>query len=176
MDINALGRIPPHSVEAEQSVIGCIILDKEVIPSVAELLKKEDFYREDHKEIYDAVIELYQKAEPVDLVTVSDCLKSRGTLDNIGGMEYLAHLVNSVPTTANSRYYAGIVEEKSLLRNLIKASSEIVNMGYEASEEVSIVLDRAEKNIFDILQRRNIRGFTHVKDVLVDTFNRLEEL
>jgi replicative DNA helicase len=176
VDIGVLGRIPPHNIEAEQSVIGCIVLDMEVLPAVAGILRKDDFYREDHKEIYDAVMELYQKAQPVDLITVSDILKARGTLDGVGGLEYLTHLVNSVPTTANASHYAKIVEEKSILRKLIKTSSDIVNMGYEASEEVSVVLDRAEKRLFDILQSRNIRGFAHIKEVLVETFNRLEEL
>jgi len=176
VDIGLLGRIPPHNIEAEQSVLGCIVLDMEVLPAVAGILRKDDFYREDHKEIYDAILELYQKAQPVDLITVSDVLKARGTLDSVGGLEYLTYLVNSVPTTANATHYAKIVEEKSILRKLIKTSSDIVNMGYEASEEVSIVLDLAEKKLFDILQSRNVRGFSHIKDVLVETFNKLEEL
>jgi len=176
MDIGTLGRIPPQSIEAEQSVLGCMLLDKEVIPSVTEVLKPEDFYRADHREIYEAVLDLFDKAEPIDLITVSEQLKTRGTLDKVGGLEYLTHIVALVPTTANAKHYAGIVEEKSLLRKLIKASSEIVNMGYEAAEEVTIVLDRAEKTIFDILQKRSNQGFAHIKEVLVDTFNKLEEL
>jgi replicative DNA helicase len=176
MDIGTLGRIPPQSIEAEQSVIGCMLLDKDVIPTVTEVLKPEDFYRADHKEIYEAVLDLFEKAEPIDLITVSEQLKTRGTLDNVGGLEYLTHIANLVPTTANAKHYAGIVEQKSLLRTLIKASSDIVNMGYEASEEVTIVLDRAEKTIFDILQNRSNQGFSHIKDILVDTFNMLEEL
>jgi len=153
-----------------------MLLDKEVIPSVAEILKPDDFYREDHREIYEAIMDLFEKAEPVDLITVSDQLKVRGSLDNVGGLEYLTGIATSVPTTANARHYAKIVEEKSILRKLIKTSSDIINMGYEASEEVSTVLDRAEKGIFDILQKRNMQGFSHIKDVLVDAFNRLEEL
>lgn len=176
MDLNAIGRIPPQNTEAEQSVLGSMLLDKDAIPTVTEILKSNDFYRENHKEIFEAIIELFEKAEPIDLITVSERLKARGTLDSIGGLEYLANIAAAVPTTANVRHYAKIVEEKSLLRNLIKTSSDIVNMGYEASEEVSYVLDRAEKNIFDILQRRNIRGFTPIKDVLVEAFNKLEEL
>lgn len=176
MDLGMLGRIPPQSIEAEQSVIGCMLLDKEVIPTVAEVLKSEDFYREDHREIYEAVMDLFEKAEPIDLITVSDQLRSRGTLDNIGGLDYLTAVTAAVPTTANAKHYAKIVEEKSLLRNLIKTSSDIVNMGYEAAEEVTVVLDRAEKGIFDILQKRNTKGFTHIKDILVETFNKLEEL
>ncbi|HHV99323.1 MAG TPA: replicative DNA helicase [Clostridiaceae bacterium] len=176
MDITSLGRVPPHSIEAEQSVLGCLLLDKEVVPGIAEILKTEDFYREDHREIYDAIMDLFQKAEPIDLITVSEQLKLRGTLENVGGLEYLTNIATSVPTTANAKHYAGIVEEKALLRKLIKTSSEIISMGYEASEEVSILLDRAEKSIFDIIQGRNTQGFSHIKDVLVDTFNRLEEL
>lgn len=176
MDISALGRVPPHSIEAEQSVIGCVVLDKEVVPSVAEILKVGDFYREDHREIYSAVMDLYSHAEPVDLITVSDRLKSRGTLDKVGGLEYLTALANSVPTTTNAVHYAQIVEEKSMLRKLIKTSSEIVTMGYEAAEDVAIVLDRAEKNIFDILQKRNVQGYSHIKELLVDAFTKLEEL
>jgi len=176
MDITSLGRVPPHNIEAEQSVLGCMLLDKEVVPSIAEILKTEDFYREDHREIYDAIMDLFQRAEPIDLITVSEQLKQRGTLENVGGLEYLTNIATSVPTTANAKHYAGIVEEKALLRKLIKTSSEIINMGYEASEEVAILLDKAEKNIFDIIQGRNTQGFSHIKDVLVDTFNHLEKL
>jgi replicative DNA helicase len=176
MDIGAIGRIPPQNVEAEQSAIGAMLLDKEAIPVIMEILKSEDFYREDHKEIFEAVMDLFDKGEPVDLITVSEQLKSRGTLDGIGGLEYLTNLANAVPTTANARHYAKIVEEKSILRKLIKAASNIVNMGYEAQEELSYVIDKAEKDIFDILQDRSSQGFAPIKDVLVDTFNRLEEL
>ncbi|MCX7747858.1 MAG: replicative DNA helicase [Clostridia bacterium] len=176
MDINSLGRIPPQSIEAEQSVLGSMLLDKEVIPTITEILKSEDFYRDDHKEIFEAVMDLFDRAEPIDLITVSEQLKLRGSLDNVGGLEYLTNIASAVPTTANARHYAKIVEEKALLRRLIKASSDIVNMGYEASEEVAFVLDRAEKNIFDILQKRNTQGFSPIKEVLVETFNKLEEL
>ncbi len=176
MDIGALGRIPPQNVEAEQSVIGSMLLDKEAIPVVTEILRGEDFYREDNREIFEAVMDLFDRGEPVDLITVAEQLKLRGTLDSTGGLDYLTNVASAVPTTANARYYSKIVEEKSILRKLIKASSDIVNMGYEASEEVSFVLDQAEKSIFDILQKRNLQGFFPIKDVLVDTFNRLEEL
>lgn len=176
MDIGALGRIPPQNVEAEQSVIGSMLLEKEVVPVIIEILKSEDFYREDHKEIFDAIMELFDRGESIDIITIADQLKLRGSLDAVGGYDYLSNITNAVPTTANAKYYAKIVEEKSILRKLIRASSDIVNMGYEASEEVSTVLDRAEKNIFDILQNRNMRGFALIKDVLVDTFNKLEEL
>jgi replicative DNA helicase len=176
MDIGNLGRIPPQHNEAEQSVLGSMFLDKEVIPVITEVLKGEDFYREDHREIFEAIMDLFDKGEPIDLITVSEQLKLRGTLEAIGGLEYLTNMASAVPTTANAKYYSKIVEEKSILRKLIKASSEIVNMGYEAADEASVVLDRAEKNIFDILQKRNMQDFSPIRDVLVDTFNKLEEL
>lgn len=176
MDIGALGRIPPQNVEAEQSVLGSMLLDKEVVPTIFEILKSEDFYRQDHKEIYEAIMDLFEKADPIDLVTVADQLKLRGSLDAVGGLEYLTNIATAVPTTANAKHYAKIVEEKSILRRLIKVSSDIVNMGYEAAEEVSYVLDRAEQNIFDILQKRNKQGFSHIKDVLMDAYTKLEEL
>jgi len=176
MDMPNTGRMPPQNVEAEQSVLGSMMLDRDVIPTVTEILKPEDFYRQDHVEIYEAIMDLFERAEPVDIITVSDQLRLRGSLDNAGGLEYLTHLVNSVPTTANVRHYSKIVEEKALLRKLIRTSTDIVNLGYEANEEVEYVLDKAEKNIFDILQKRNLKGMSPIKDVLVDTFNRLEEL
>ncbi|TYQ15001.1 UNVERIFIED_CONTAM: replicative DNA helicase [Acetivibrio alkalicellulosi] len=176
MDLGSLGRIPPQNMEAEQSVLGCALLDKEVLASITEIISGSDFYREDHKEIFEAVLDLFERGEPIDLITVSEQLKIRGTFDSIGGLEYITSLVNAVPTTANAKHYAKIVEEKSILRRLIKASTEIVNMGYEASEEVAYVLDKAEKSIFDILQNRNTQGFVPIKDVLIETFDRLEEL
>ncbi len=176
MELGTLGRIPPQSVEAEQSVIGSMLIDKEVIPVVMEVLKPEDFYRPDHKEIYDVIIELFDKAQPIDLITVSERLRLHGKLDLVGGLEYLTNIATDVPTTANVKHYAKIVEEKSLLRKLIKASSDIVDLGFNASEEVSFILDKAEQNIFDILQKRSSQGFVPIKDVLVDTFNKLEEL
>jgi len=176
MDLGSLGRIPPQNIEAEQSVLGAILLDKEVLSNVTEIISAQDFYRDDHREIFEAIVDLYDRAEPIDLITVSEQLKMRGSLDSVGGIEYLTNLANMVPTTANAKHYAKIVEEKSILRRLIRASSEIVKMGYEASEEVSYVLDKAEKSIFDVLQKRNNQGFSPIKEVLIDTFNRLEEL
>lgn len=172
----AFDRIPPQNTEAEQSVLGSMLLDREVIPVVTENLGSEDFYREDHKEIYESIVDLFEKAEPVDLITVSDQLKSRGSLDSIGGLEYLSNIASAVPTTANIKYYLQIVKEKSILRKLITASTDIINISYEAKDEIAYILDKAEQNIFSILQHRDAKGFVHIKDVLLDTFNRLEEL
>jgi len=176
MDIGALGRIPPQSIEAEQSVLGSMLIDKEVIPIVMEILKPEDFYRPDHREIYDVIIELFDRAQPIDLITVSERLKLHGKLELTGGLEYLSNIATAVPTTANVKNYSKIVEEKALLRRLIRASSDIVDLGFNATEEVTFILDKAEQGIFDILQKRSSQGFVPIKDVLVDTFNKLEEL
>ena len=176
MDLSTLGRVPPHNIEAEQAVLGCMLLDSDVIPTITELIRSEDFYRDDHKEICEAIADLTERAGPVDIITVSEQLQLRGTLDAVGGLEYLTNITDAVPTTANARHYAKIVEEKALLRKLIKASSDIAGMSYDASEEAAFVLDRAEKSIFDILEKRSTQGFTHIKDVLLETFNRLEEL
>lgn len=176
MDSNIIPRVPPQSTEAEQAVLGSMLLDKEVIPTVTEILKGDDFYRDHHKEIYEIILDLSDVGQPVDLITVSDKLKLRGTLEAIGGLEYLTQIASNVPTTANVRHYAKIVEEKSILRKLIHASTEITNMGYEASEDISVIMERAEKNIFDILQKKNSKGFTHISNVLVSAFDRLEEL
>jgi replicative DNA helicase len=176
VDLNALGMVPPHSVEAEQAVLGCMLLDSDVIPTVTELIRSSDFYREDHREICEAITDIVEQAGPVDIITVSEQLQRRGTLEKAGGMDYLASITSAVPTTANARHYAKIVEGKSLLRKLIKAAQEIAGMSYEAADEAEFVLDRAEKSIFDIIERRSTQGFAHIKDVLLEAFIRLEEL
>ncbi len=171
-----LGRVPPHNIEAEQSVLGAILIDGESIPVVTELLKPDDFYRQDHREIFEAVLDLFERDKPVDIISVKEQLGIRGTLDSVGGIEYLSNVVDMVPTTANVKHYARIIEEKSILRRIIKASSEIINAGFEASEEVSIIIDQAQKKIFDVIQRRSNQGFFPIKDVLIETFDKLEEL
>jgi replicative DNA helicase len=176
VDISSIGRIPPNNLEAEQAVLGCMLLDSDVIRTVMDVLKSDDFYRESHREIFESITDLVETSQPVDIITVSERLKHRGSLEKVGGLEYLTDISSLVPTTANAGHYTRIVEEKSLLRKLIKTSAEIVNMGYEAEEEVEYVMDRAEKAIYDIMEKRSTRGFTHIKDVLLDTFNRLEEL
>ncbi|MDK2798786.1 MAG: replicative helicase [Clostridiales bacterium] len=170
------GQIPPYSLEAEQSVLGAMLLDREAIFIVTEIVKGEDFYRDDHREIFEAMMDLFNQNEPIDLVTLTEQLKLRGTLEAVNGIEYLTQIATAVPTTANVKYYAKIIEEKSILRKLIKASTEIASMSYEGTEEVSFVLDQAEKRIFDILQKKNSQSFTPIKDVLIESFDQLEEL
>lgn len=171
-----INRIPPYNLEAEQSVLGAMLLDKDSVSTATEFLKREDFYRENHREIFEAIMVLFDTANPIDVITVSEKLKIKGVLDSVGGLEYLTFIINQVPTTANTKHYAKIVEEKSVLRKLIRASSDIMNNSYQANEEVTSILDMAEKSVFDILQKRNLQGVVPVRDVLLEAFNKLEEL
>ena len=171
-----LGKIPPQDIEAEQAVIGSMLTDSDAVYSAIESLKPEDFYREDNKLIYEAILNVYSKAEPIDIITLKAELASMGKLDAVGGLEYIAELPDKVPTTANVDRYIKIVEEKSMLRNLIKTANEIISMGYDQTEDVSDVMDVAEQKIFDVMQKKNSTGYTSIKDVLVESFTKLEEL
>ncbi len=172
---NAIGRIPPHSIEAEQSVLGALLLDKEAINTAVEHLKSDDFYKEANREIYEAVLVLNNRNEPVDLITLSEELKRRDTLESIGGITYLANLSSSVATTANTKYYCDIVEEKSILRRLIGSSNEIMGLAYDNFESVNVIIEKAEKNIFDITQGTHRKSFFPINEVLLTSFAQIEE-
>lgn len=171
-----LGKIPPHDLEAEQAVIGSMLTDKDAVMSAVEKLTVNSFYREDNKLIFEAIINLYNKSEPVDLVTVKDELTSMGSFEKVGGFEYLATLPDKVPTTANVDKYINIVEEKATLRQLIKTANEIIDLGYNPTEDVEDIMAGAEKKIFDIIQNKNQKSYTPIKDVLIESFTKLEEL
>ena len=171
-----LGKIPPHDIDAEQAVLGSMLTDKDAVAEAIETLKEEDFYRDDNKAIFEAVLNLYSKSEPVDIITLKDELETMGKFEQVGGFEYLANLPDKVPTTANVQKYIKIVEEKSLLRNLIKTANEIIDLGYSSTEDVEDIMDNAERKIFDIMQRKSQKGYTPIKDVLVESFTKLEEL
>ncbi|SHH31064.1 replicative DNA helicase [Tepidibacter thalassicus] len=171
-----MGRIPPHSIDAEQSVLGAILLDKDAIVVVSEVIKPEDFYKDVHKEIYEAIITLYRESEPIDIVTLTEELKRRNTLDLVGGITYLTNLSTAVPSTSNVKNYADIVKEKSVLRKLIKASSEILDLGYTGSEDIDRILESAEKKIFDISQEKTGDNLKPISDVLMSAYDTLEEL
>jgi len=175
-DNSSIMRMLPNDVEAEQAVLGCMIIDKDAAGSAFEVIKAEDFYREDNKEVFSAIFDLFEASKPIDTLSIKEQLRLRGTLDAVGGIAYIAELASKVPTSANIEYYAKIVEEKSILRKLIHSSTDIVNMGYNANEEVQVIVDTAEKKIFDIVQKRNVKGFTPIKNILVDNFEKLEEL
>ncbi len=171
-----IGKIPPHDVEAEQAILGCMLTDKDSVISAIEVLKEDDFYREDNRAIYAAMLSLYGRAEPIDIITVKAELVENGKFDQVGGLEYLALLPEKVPTTTNVEKYIKIVEEKSLLRNLIKTANDMIAAGYDQTEDVEDIMNVAEKKIFDIMQNKNSKGYTPIKDVLVGTFAELERL
>lgn len=171
-----LGKIPPNDIEAEQAVIGSMLTDKEAVSAAIEVLKPEDFYREDNRTIFEAVLSLYGRSEPIDIITLKSELSSMGKFEAVGGLEYIAELPDKVPTTANVEQYIKIVEEKSVLRNLIKTANEIITLGYDQTQEVDGIIDGAEKKIFEVMQKKNQKGYTPIKDILVETFTELEQL
>ena len=176
MNDELLGRIPPNDLEAEQAVLGSMLVDKDAVFTVIELLKPEDFYRNEHAEIYSAILDLCEANKPVDLLTLKEQLRIRGKYDVVNGFEYLASLTNPMYSISNVENYANIVWEKSILRKLIKAANTISKESYEATEDVIYITEKAEKEIFDIVQRKGGTSYSLIKDVLVDTFNNLEEL
>ena len=176
MPAQELGKVPPHDIEAEQAVIGSMLTDRDAVSSCIEALKEDDFYRQDNKTIYSAILNLYKRAEPIDIITVKAELESMGKIDQVGGLEYLAELPEKVPTTANASKYIKIVEEKAVLRNLIKTANEIIESGYDPTEDIEDIMESAEKKIFNIMQNKEQKGYAPIKDVLVESFNQLEEL
>ena len=171
-----LGKVPPHDIEAEQVVIGSMLTDKDAVMMAVEKLHPESFYRDDNKEIFEAIVNLYNRSEPIDIVTVKDELTSMGLFDKVGGLEYLVMLPDKVPTTANVEKYINIVEEKATLRALIKTANEIIELGYDQTEDVEDIMESSEKKIFDIIQKNNQKSYTPIKDVLIESFTKLEEL
>jgi replicative DNA helicase len=169
-------RVPPYNMEAEQSVLGAMLMDRNAIGAVTEILSGDEFYRESHKLLFDAIMELYDKDEPVDIVTLVELLRSKGHLEAVGGLSYISDLVRSVPTTSNAKYYAKIVDEKATLRRLILASNEIMEACYEQKEEVEDILSLAEKNIFDISQKKNHQDFEHLGPIITRSFEDFEKL
>lgn len=171
-----MSRIPPHNIDAEQSVLGSILLDKDAVVVVSEIIRNDDFYKQAHKEIYESTLELYKKSEPIDLITLTAELKRRNKLDFIGGIAYLTGLTTVVPTSTNVKYYADIVKEKSILRQLIRASSDILDTGYKGELSIQDILESAEKKIFDISQEKSGENFKPINEVLMDAYDTLEEL
>lgn len=170
-----IGQVPPHNLDAEESVIGSMLVDKYAIIEATEVLQGEDFYSEKNKEIYESIIDLYQKGEPVDLITVSEILRQRDRLDKVGGATYIARLSSKTVTTANIAYYCKIVKEKSILRKLIKSSSNIVAKAYEDKDDLNIIMEKAEKSIFNITQGVQKDSFYPIDEVLLESFNKIEE-
>ena len=169
-------RLPPQNIEAEQALLGAIFLEPSSLTLASELLIPEDFYRASHQKIFTCMLKLSDQGEPVELVTVTSELADQKILEEVGGVSYLSDLANSVPTAANVEYYGKIVEEKSILRRLIRTATHIASEGYAREDEVEVLLNEAEKNILEVAQRKNSGVFQNIKDVLVQTYDDIEVL
>jgi replicative DNA helicase len=169
-------KLPPQNIDAEQSVLGGILIENEAIHKVIEILAADDFYREAHQRIFDALLDLAERDEPADLITLTNSLRKKEQLDSVGGASYVASLIDSVPTAANIEYYARIVKEKSVLRKLIQTSTEIITQSYEDREDVEGLLDEAERAIFQISENRIRPSFYPIREIVKDSFRTLERL
>jgi len=167
-------KLTPQSLESEQSTLGAMMLERDAIARAVENLTAEDFYREGHKKIFAAMLKLFDRGEPVDIVTVAEELRRNGLLEELGGSEYLAALTDACPSSANVEAYARVVSEKSVLRQLVSASERIAGWAYAESEEVQTIVDRAEKSIFEIGQRQLRDGFSHIKPLLMHAYDQIE--
>ncbi len=169
-------KIPPQNIDAEKCLLGALMIDAKAILKVVDFLNPEDFYKQSHQKIYQSIIDLFSKREAVDILSLSNRLKEKKEIEDIGGAAYLSSLVNLVPTASHILEYAKIVQQKRVLRNLISVSQDIDQMGYDEEEDVDILLDRAEKKVFSIAQKSLSQKFILVKDILEDTFKRIDEL
>ncbi|MDP1758549.1 MAG: DnaB-like helicase N-terminal domain-containing protein, partial [Thermodesulfovibrionales bacterium] len=169
-------KLPPQNIEAEQSVLGAIMIENDAFPKIIEIITREDFYRESHRKIFDAMIELFEKNEPIDLITISEELRKRNDLDAVGGEPYLSALASQVPTAANIKYHSKIIREKSLMRSLIKSASEIAGKVYEDNMDADELVDNAERIIFNISDKRIKASFVTLKDLIKGSFETIEYL
>ncbi|MDD4047403.1 MAG: replicative DNA helicase [Clostridia bacterium] len=171
-----LEKMPPYNLEAEQAVLGSMMIDKEAVYIALEILQAEDFYKEANQIMYSTIVELEAKGEPVDMITLTEELHRRGSVEKVGGVGYISEIANVVPTAANVQRYAEIVVEKSILRRLIRVSTNIANRCYEDQEDTHELLDKAEKMIFEIAENRNFSGLIPLKQVLSSTLEKIEYL
>ncbi len=169
-------KLPPQSAEAEKSLLGCLLIDKNSVIKVVDFINPPDFYRPAHQNIYQTCQELFEKGEPIDILSVANRLKEKGLLDEIGGNSYLADLINCVPTASNIFNYAKIIQHKRILRDLIGAGSEVATLGYNETEDPEILLDQAEQRIFSIAQKGLSQNFIPIKETLADAFERIDKL
>jgi len=169
-------KIPPQNLEAEQAVLGALMLDPEVGSTVFEILIPEDFYRDKHRQVYEAIRDLFEKGDPIDLVTVAETLRRQGRLEQVGGIATISEIARSVPSAANVEYYARVVAEKSLMRQLIRFAGHIAEKGYEPAEEATNLLEEAERMILELSQRQTKEGFCSMRTILLETFEKIEHL
>lgn len=175
MEETVLKRIMPHSIEAEQSVIGAMIMDREAIVVASELIAAEDFYNKQYGILFDAMVELNNEGKPVDLVTLQDRLKEKDVPPEVSSLEFVRDLITAVPTSANIKYYAGIVAEKATLRKLIRLNEEIANTCYAGKESLEVILEDTEKKIFEVVQKRNTGDFVPIRQVVMNALSRIEK-
>ncbi|MBQ1855145.1 MAG: replicative DNA helicase, partial [Anaerovibrio sp.] len=171
-----IDRVPPQNIDAEQAVLGAMLIKKEAIAEVSQILRPEDFYRDAHKIVYEAMLTLFNKNEPADIVTVSDYLNNENLMEKVGGVTFITALANTVPTAANVTYHAKIVREKSDLRHLINTATDIAGMAYESSDDVADVIDKSEKMIMEVANRQNVSAFTPMRDIVMETFDKINVL
>lgn len=171
-----IGIIPPQNLEAEQAVLGALLIDPDAIIKVADLVQPKDFYVEKHRMVFEAMLELYNKREPIDVLSLSSVLDNKNKLQEIGGRSFLVSLTNSVPTASNIQHYANIVQQKGTLRRLIQAGQEIVQLGTDEEGEVDRLLDMAEQVVFGVSQQHLKQNFVPISSILTDTFDRLDEI
>ena len=171
-----LGRNPPQNISAEQAALGSMLLQEDAVLHGVDILRPEDFYKKSHQIIFKCILELFEKSRGVDLVTLTEELNRINLLEDIGGVTYLTNLINSVPTAANIEYYIKIIEEKSILRNLIISATKIISMGYEEKEDAKVLLDKAEHLIFEVSERNLGQSFVPIKEILQDSFEKIESL
>ena len=169
-------KLPPQNLEAEQSLLGCLMLSKDAIIKISDIIRPADFYKDAHRRIYEAIVSLYEKQEPLDILSVTNKLEEKKSIDDIGGVSYLTSLVNSIPTAAHVVHYAKIVQRKSTLRNIINAAARITELGFNEDEEINSVLDQAQQEIFSVSQNYASQNFIHIKPVLEEAFDRIDEL
>ncbi|HEX68103.1 MAG TPA: replicative DNA helicase [bacterium] len=170
------GLLPPFSEEAEIAVLSAMLQDTDTIPLVLEKLDAKSFYRESHQKIFQAIFELYEKNKPVDIVTLTEYLRSKGELEDVGGVSYLSTLFSSLPSTVNVEHYVGIVKEKAILRGLMKVGRRIMEEAQKGEKDVERIIDQAEKEIFDLAQRKEVKDFIPVRDLIMDTIKVVENL
>ena len=175
-DLNGADRVPPQAVEVEAAVLGALLLDQDAISQVIDIIDATDFYRDAHRKIFQAIISLFERNEPTDLITLTTELSNRKQLNDLGGAFYLAGLADNVSTAANAEYHANIVHEKAMSRKLITSSNQIIARAFDQSENPDDLLDEAEQMIFALSERRLKRGFTHLNPILHDTFENIERL
>ena len=175
MEEALIKRVLPHSVEAEQSVIGSMIMDRDAIMTASEVITREDFYQSQYGVLFDAMLELYNEGKPVDLVTLQERLREKDVPPEISSLEFVRDLLDAVPTSANVRHYATIVQEKSMLRKLIKVNEDIANTCYLAREKTEDILEETEKKIFDLLQYRSTGDFVPIKQVVLNALDKIEK-